>query len=1012
MKIDTKKVAEELSLDYEMFCEEGTEPELSSTYFYDIMPELMYGGPRSKKLAKNRLFRHQEEAISALMAGKNIILISGTGSGKTEAWAIYALAKRKKTLVIYPTLALTADQINRLYDYASSLGQEGAVVRVDSPTVRKIGKVSMSAKIRKALIIITNPAFLMNDIKRYAEQGESLLSHYFKNLDLIIADELDFYGSHGASLLMTLIDIISSMKSGRNKPQVSILTATLGNPENVAEILTEVIGRETLVIKGKPFKLSNCTFVVYGKNIEKFREKLIENLRALLGSVPERYAKIVGDPILFRRNFHSLIEALISEGIPVRLPYFDPTELFIQYVNDDVVTVVFTPSIKVAEKLYRRTIEKLPQSMKDVIAVHHHLVTKEKRKAIEDSMRQDPPRVKVVFTVKTLLQGIDIPTIGRVIHYGLPVELRELLQREGRKGRSRSLGRTESIIIPITRWDREIASKGKEGVKEFISLPLEYVYMLPGNEYSLLFKSMFEMLVSGSTSAEGLELLSKFGLVKENHGILMLSSRGWDVWRKLNFYEYGPPYGIPRYLKRNNETVVLEPVGRRDFVEKYQPGMIDYSTDALVVESSYRGVVENYLSELDKIIGTYDWFKEAIGKYEEIKTVWKEIPRLQADIVRGKINSRVDIFAVIPEKGFGRLMEIPIGVEWEVESHRRMKAIFAGNSLITLYEKERIYLDSPVEGVYTDFTYGFSWVSDPSVEIPMIKLALSSLRLMLRLSNKYAISVREISALVKEIPGGSAIVLLWEPQASAILKHINWGVVISAIEELSEVSIWRSLLGLIDEESKEYVLQRNMTWEGLKELAINFIKTVVVKDEILLEITSPNYREFMQKEKAVSVEIVSLHGNGRRKYFLAKFDGQRAEIKEEVVEGLPTQVKNWLIRQLEEALDKGITLVIPSNRIMNMLYGRTAKVLYNELKKENLIINPYEVLRDISKSSFIDIRKIAKSFNLKLVSHPEKLLKISKAIDEGLIREFVNELVKLHYYMYIIAKHLSTMKKD
>ncbi len=690
MKVDTKKVAEELSLDYEMFCEDASEPELASTYFYEVMPELMKGGPRSRKLAKNRLFSHQEEAISALMTGKNIILISGTGSGKTEAWAIYALAKRKKTLVIYPTLALTADQISRLYDYASSLELERAVVRVDSPTVRKLGKSSMSAKVRNALIVITNPAFLMNDIKRYAEQRDSLLFHHFRNLDLIVADELDFYGSHGASLLMTLIDIISSIKSGRNKPQVAILTATLGNPENVAETLSEVIGRDTVVIRGKPFKLTNCTYLIYGKNIEKFREKLIENLRALLGSVPERYAKIIDDPNLFRRNFYSLIEALISEGIPVKLPYFDPTELFIQYVNDDVVTVVFTPSIKTAEKLYRRTIEKLPQSMKDVVAVHHHLVSKERRKAIEDSMRQNPPRVKIVFTVKTLLQGIDIPTIGRVIHYGLPVELRELLQREGRKGRTRSLGRTESIIIPVTRWDREIASKGKEGVKEFISLPLEYVYVFPENEYNLLFKSMFELLVSGSTSAEGIELLNKFGLINEKHSTLMLSSKGWDVWRKLNFYEYGPPYGIPRYLKRNGETVVLEPVGRRDFVEKYQPGMIDYSTDAIVVEASYRGVIENHINDLYTIINAFDWFKEAVGKYEEIKTIWREVPRLQADIAKGKINSRVEVFAIIPERGFGRLMEIPIGVEWEVESNRRMKTIFVGGSLITLYERESI----------------------------------------------------------------------------------------------------------------------------------------------------------------------------------------------------------------------------------------------------------------------------------------------------------------------------------
>ncbi len=222
----------------------------------------------------------------------------------------------------------------------------------------------------------------------------------------------------------------------------------------------------------------------------------------------------------------------------------------------------------------------------------------------------------------------------------------------------------------------------------------------------------------------------------------------------------------------------------------------------------------------------------------------------------------------------------------------------------------------------------------------MIKLALSSLRLLLRLSSRYAISVREISALVKELPGGSSIVLFWEPQASSILKHINWGAVIASIEELDEVSIWRSLLGLIDEESKEYALQRNITWGSLKQLAIDFIKTVIAKDEMLLGTAFRKCSEFMRKEKAISLEIISLDVDGRRKYFLVKFDGQRVETREEVVEGLPTKVRDWLIRQLEEALDRRITLVIPSNKLMDILYGRLAKVLYNELKKRKLNRQP------------------------------------------------------------------------
>ncbi len=81
-------------------------------------------------------------------------------------------------------------------------------------------------------------------------------------------------------------------------------------------------------------------------------------------------------------------------------------------------------------------------------------------------------------------------------------------------------------------------------------------------------------------------------------------------------------------------------------------------------------------------------------------------------------------------------------------------------------------------------------------------------------------------------------------------------------------------------------------------------------------------------------------------------------------------------------------------------------------KKENLIVNPYEVLRNISKSPFLDIRSIAKSCNLKLISNPEELLKLSKGLNEDLMCKLANELAKLHYYVYIAAKCSSDNKKD
>lgn len=137
--ISSSEVLEGIGYDYLVVEEGASSPELADTTFQDIIPEFVRGSGRVRELVSKKLYLHQLRTLKVLEEGKNVILVSGTGSGKTEAWATYAVRGRLKVLAIYPTLALSQDRIDRLRNYYSAVGLPEGVVEVDRPKVSMKG---------------------------------------------------------------------------------------------------------------------------------------------------------------------------------------------------------------------------------------------------------------------------------------------------------------------------------------------------------------------------------------------------------------------------------------------------------------------------------------------------------------------------------------------------------------------------------------------------------------------------------------------------------------------------------------------------------------------------------------------------------------------------------------------------------------------------------------------------------------------------------------------------------
>jgi len=118
-------------------------------FIYDALPELK----------ENPLYSHQERAIGKIMNGRNVVIASGTGSGKTESFLIpiynYLMQQHKegslgpgiRALLIYPMNALANDQLRRLRKISKVLEEKMPDVKLtfgryvgDTPKTRKEGE--------------------------------------------------------------------------------------------------------------------------------------------------------------------------------------------------------------------------------------------------------------------------------------------------------------------------------------------------------------------------------------------------------------------------------------------------------------------------------------------------------------------------------------------------------------------------------------------------------------------------------------------------------------------------------------------------------------------------------------------------------------------------------------------------------------------------------------------------------------------------------------------------------
>ncbi|OPZ84519.1 MAG: ski2-like helicase [bacterium ADurb.Bin429] len=375
-----------------------------------------------------QLYSHQVLAISAAREGADVLVATGTASGKSLCFQIPILERllsepTATALLLFPTKALSQDQFQGLraaLDAATLPEVLAGVYDGDTPS-------STRRKLRDgANLILTNPDMLHAGILPRHARWASFLSR----LRLVVLDELHVYsgifGSNMANVLRRLARLCAHYGS---RLQYLACSATVGNPRELARALT---GREVTLVDddGSP----------HGKRTYVFWNPPRERARTWRG---RRSANV---------EAHELMALLITKGVR---------------------TITFSKAKMTAEIIHRYVSERLQQTAPHLLSAlspYRGGYLPEERREIERKLFSG--ELLGVSSTKALELGINIGGLDASILVGYPGTLAGFFQQAGRAGRA-----TDDALVVLVGLDTP--------VNQYVMSHPEYLFDRPVEEAAL-----------------------------------------------------------------------------------------------------------------------------------------------------------------------------------------------------------------------------------------------------------------------------------------------------------------------------------------------------------------------------------------------------------------------------------------------------------------------------------------------------------------------------------------------
>ncbi len=345
-----------------------------------------------------RLYSHQAQAIEAIQQDKDVVVVTPTASGKTLCYNIPVMDRIMKdhnarALYLFPTKALSQDQLAELYDLIQRVDVDIKTYTFDGDTPQTARRLIRSA----GHIVVTNPDMLHAGILPHHTKWIKL----FENLKYVVIDEVHHYrgvfGSHLANVIKRLKRICKFYGSD---PIFICCSATIANPDDLTQ---RIIGRKVT---------------------------LIDNNGAPSG---ERHFLIYNPPVVNKQL--GIRKSAVNEA----------SRLAATFLKQKIQTIIFAHSRLYVEVLLTYLQRELKGSFGRGINIAGYRggYLPNERRRIEAGLRSGS--ITGVVSTNALELGVDIGNLDVSIIVGYPGTIASLWQQAGRAGRRSSTAVTVMV---------------------------------------------------------------------------------------------------------------------------------------------------------------------------------------------------------------------------------------------------------------------------------------------------------------------------------------------------------------------------------------------------------------------------------------------------------------------------------------------------------------------------------------------------------------------------------------